>query len=90
MTREEFLCEMAWQNTGHNLGSPKDYGLQSFQEMYNLITGDTAFGELPAELQEDIGSLGDLENMAEDFTNAYHTAAYTLESYLERKQYIAL
>ena len=76
----EFATSTSCMMFFHNLESPATYGLNSYTEMYDLVTGDTAFDDLPEQLREDLGSQYDLENVASDWRDMCSNVLYTVRA----------
>lgn len=76
----EFAASTSCMLFFHNLESPATYGLNSYTEMYDLVTGDTAYEDLPEQMREDIGNHHDLENIAFDWSEMFSKVLYTVRA----------
>lgn len=76
----EFATSTSCMMFLHGLESPANYGLNSYTEMYNLVTGDTAYDDLPETMREDVVSQYDLENVASDWREMCSNVLYTVRA----------
>lgn len=74
----EFAKMMAFRNVLHTLGAPQSYGYRTWAMMFDDVTSDKPWQELPTSLTESIGSVADLRNLAEGLNEAYSVVMDTL------------
>lgn len=63
----EFATSTSFHIFYHGLEQPAHYGLSSYTELYEMVTGDTAFDDLPQAILKGVGNQYDLENLAADW-----------------------
>lgn len=75
---QELVCFFAFDAVAHGLSEPSYYGYSGYEALFDAVTGDDPFDELPVELQADIGTVADCENLAEDLHDAWSQTAFIL------------
>lgn len=86
MNKETLAKTIAIKKLSYALSKPSDYGLSDTEELYDLITGDTAFFEFPTALQDDLGSEDDLLNVSEDLSTLFDVAYSAIVMWEEERK----
>lgn len=75
-----FAVNRAFELVFHNLSSYQAYGCESPEDLFELITGDTAWDNLPEALREDVGSVDDLFNLSSDLRERLSDVVWVLRT----------
>lgn len=79
---EQFIKTCAWRNVTQTLSLVTFDQTEYWAKMYDAVTGDTPYDDLPQEIKEEYTNVGDLMALAEDLTEAYSAAADTLRAFV--------
>lgn len=79
---EQFIKTCAWRNVMHELGMTNINDREYWADLYDAVTGDSSYDDLPPEVRDMYDYMGEVEALAVGLKEAYAVVSDTLRTFI--------
>lgn len=79
---EQFIKTCAWRNVVHELGMTNIDDRGYWADLYDAVTGDSSYDNLPPEIRDMYDYMGEVEALAVELKEAYAIVSDTLRTFI--------